>query len=61
MTVCAEGIRERHIYTSDSNRVELRIVTKSTEKQKAYFIIEYRGKKNMLALFRKLLLIFKTA
>lgn len=45
MTSCAEGLRERHIYTSLSNRVEIRMVTKkkSENVHQPQFMLKYIG------------------
>ena len=43
MTACAEGIRQRHIYTTDTNRVEIRVVTKRKPSAEAQFLLNYTG------------------
>ena len=43
MTACAEGIRQRHIYTTDSNRVEIRVVTKRKSTAETQFLLNYTG------------------
>ncbi len=45
MTSCAEGVRERYVYTSTTNRVEIRVVTKKKIENvvQAQFMLKYTG------------------
>ena len=44
MTLCAGDVRRKHVYTTSTNSVEIRIVTKTREDEEpAHFVINYEG------------------
>ena len=43
LTACAEDMRQRHVYTTDTNRVEIRVVTKKKSTAEAQFLLNYTG------------------
>ena len=44
MTLCAGDVRRKHVYTTSTNSVEIRIVTKKREgEEPSYFMIDYEG------------------
>ena len=45
VTVCGGRQRERHVYTSDTNVVELRILHNQAANEPVYFLFRYRGKR----------------
>lgn len=51
-TICGENLRERHVYTSLTNAVELRIVGKGGGEQ---FLFHYEGKQSINHEYSKIL------
>ena len=43
LTLCAGDERFRHLYTSTTNAVEIRIFTKKKMEREAYFVLKYDG------------------
>ena len=44
VTVCGGRARHKHVYTSDTNEVEIRILSgQSPPNQAVYFLLEYQG------------------
>ena len=43
-TICSEGRRVSHVFTSSGNSVEVRVVTKREDEDKGTFMLEYNGK-----------------
>ena len=43
VTVCGGESRIKHIYTSDTNTVEIRVLTGKSSRAKRSFLLQYEG------------------
>ena len=42
-TICSSNRRQRHIYTSDSNRIKIQLLHDRLKEDETNFIIQYKG------------------